>query len=388
MSDTGNRFDIVLPLAEDYHASTMSDTRNPTPIRPGMKARFAGIDYTVAGRAVFGMVEEGVTYYWHEWQLVAADGAIAFLELDEGRWKLMRPFIPTTPIGPQQAGGLGAGASINLDGTGVRVTQNSNARVHFVEGEHTYNVIPGDRVNYIDAGYGNHLYGVEWSRDEIEFYRGRYITEREVLMAFGFSEELKALDRRATKRRSQMVFATVCLVVAFLSFVLWGRAMSGGRLVQKGTLPLASVDQNGVRYGPFTLDPSRRVHRLVISANMTESSAWVGGVLESADETELLDTQRDFWDESGYDDDGRWHESDLRTQRDFIIENPGPYYIRLYVERDNPTGNYQDVSYELRDGVIYPIYFAWLGFITLTLSILFFVLSSKEKLAQMAANAD
>jgi DNA-directed RNA polymerase subunit N (RpoN/RPB10) len=37
----------------------------------------------------------------------------------------------------------------------------------------------------------------------------------------------------------------------------------------------------------------------------------------------------DFWDEEGYDDEGHWHESDTSGARDFILDDPGRYYLYL-----------------------------------------------------------
>ena len=43
----------------------------------------------------------------------------------------------------------------------------------------------------------------------------------------------------------------------------------------------------------------------------------------------------DFWDEAGYDDEGYWHESDLRYGTDFVLDEAGNYYgyIELYSEK-------------------------------------------------------
>src|SRR3712207_7789962 len=48
---------------------------------------YHGREYEVTGRLVYSMEEEGVTYTWDEWQLVAADGDVLYLEHDEGKWK-------------------------------------------------------------------------------------------------------------------------------------------------------------------------------------------------------------------------------------------------------------------------------------------------------------
>ncbi|MCS6859237.1 MAG: DUF4178 domain-containing protein [Abditibacteriales bacterium] len=355
---------------------------NPTPLRLGMKAHIRGTEYELTGRVVLGMVEEGITYYWNEFELVSADGDCLFLEYDEGRWKLTETFVPQNPIGPNEAARLRPGARLVLNGGAVMVTEISRATVHFVEGELTYAAKVGDQVAYLDAGYGNITYTVQWSEDEIEFYRSRMLSDREVLVAFGLRKELAALEAREKRRRSQRMFAAVCLFLSLVAFMGWSVSRGGGTLVGRGEVPLRSIPADGVRFGPVNLNPG--VHRLVIYASMTQASAWVAGVLESEDKVELVGTQRDFWDERGYDADGPWHEWDLRSQFDFVIKQPGRYYVRLYTELDTPSGNYGNAGYELRSGVIYPMYFLFYAIAALTVSIIVFCISMPENLKKLA----
>lgn len=377
----------TVSLAEALRAEEALARRfpNPTPLRLGMKARIKGTEYELTGRIVLGMVEEGVTYYWNEFELISADGDCLFLEYDEGRWKLMETFVPKNPLGPDEAARLRSGSRISLDDGVAIVTQISQSTVHFVQGELTYAATVGDRVRYLDAGYGNGFYTVEWSEDEIEFYRGRMLSDREVLIAFGLRKEIAALDAIGNRRRSQRMFAVVCLFLSLMAFIGWGASLGGGTVVGHGEIPLTSITADGTRFGPVNLNPG--VHRLVIHGSMTQASAWVAGVLESEDEIELVGTQRDLWDESGSDSDGPWHEWDLRSQSDFVIKQPGRYYVRLYAEPDTPYGSYGNVGYELRSGVIYPMYFLFYAIVALIVSIIVFCMSSPETLKKLAESA-
>lgn len=377
----------TVSLAEALRAEKALARRfpNPTPLRLGMKAHIRGTEYELTGRVVMGMMEEGVTYYWNEFELISADGDCLFLECDEGQWKLMETFVPTYPIGPDEAARLRPGARLVLNGGTVTVTEISRATVHFVQGELTYAATVGDQVTYLDAGYGNGFYTVEWSEEEIEFYRGRMLSDREVLTFFGLQKELAALDAIANRKRSQRIFAAVCLFLSLMAFLGWGVALGVGTVVSHGEIPLTSITADGARFGPVNLTPG--VHRLVIQASMTQASAWVAGVLESEDEIELVGTQRDLWDESGSDSDGPWHEWDLRSQTDFVIKQPGRYYVRLYAEPDTPHGSYGNVGYELRRGVVYPMYFLAYAIVALIVSVVVFCVSSPETLKKLAESA-
>jgi hypothetical protein len=360
---------------------------NLTPLRLGMKAMLRGQEYELIGRLVLTTQEEGTTYQWEEFELISADGDVLFLEYDEGQWKLMEPFVPEKPIGPQEIAGLGKGSSVSLDGVNAHITDMGRAEVRFVEGELTFAATVGDTRGYVDATAFNQLYVVEWNEEEIEFYRGQPLSERELFLSFGLREQLAALDIQDRKRRSQQVFAVLCLGLSLISFIAFGIALSSGRVIREESVAIASVPKEGVRFGPITLNQAR-VYRLVIHGSMREASAWVAGVLAGADGRELLGTQRTFWDESGHDSDGYWHESDLRAQSDFVITKPGTYRIHLYAERDNPTGSYGAAGYRLLGGAIYPSYFLTYAIVMLILAVIFFCMGNRATLKKMAESSD
>jgi hypothetical protein len=361
---------------------------NLTPLRLGMKAMLRGQEYELIGRMVLTTQEEGTTYQWDEFELISADGDVLWLEYDEGQWKLMEPFVPAQPIGPQEIAQLSEGSSLPLEGVNATITDIGRAEVRFVEGELTFAATVGDTRGYADASYFNQLYVVEWGEEEIEFYRGQPLTERELFLSFGLREQLAALDVQDRKRRSQQVFAALCLGLSLISFIAFGIALSSGRVIREESVAIASVPQEGFRFGPVTLNPHARIYRLVIHGSMREASAWVAGVLAGADGRELLGTQRTFWDESGHDSDGYWHESDLRAQSDFVITKPGSYRIHLYAERDNPTGSYGAAGYRLLGGAIYPTYFLTYAILTLILAVIFFCIGNRATLKKMAESSD
>lgn len=351
---------------------------NPTPLQIGMTGLWRGQEYTLTGRLVYRMVEEGEVSYWQEFQLVGADGHVLYLEYDEGQWKLMESFVPQRPVGPQEIVHYRVGSSLNLDGTGARVTELCEAAVHFSEGELTFSPDPNETVHFVDARRWNSHYAVEWTMNRVEFYRGQPLSERQVLSLFNLQKQIAALDALTRKRRSRQIFAGYALALSLFAFIAGAAALSSGRVVSQSAIPIESVSADGARFQVGRLDPAKHIHRLAISGSMREASAWVAGVLEAQDGTELIGTQRDFWDESGHDSDGYWHESDLSAQTDFLIRYPGPYFVRLYVERDTARGSFQNVGYRLSEGVLYPTYYFVYAVIVLLIALLFFALSSKK----------
>ncbi|MCS6777940.1 MAG: DUF4178 domain-containing protein [Chloroherpetonaceae bacterium] len=372
-----------IPRAFTYTATLPDFPPHPnrTPLRPGMKASFFGRQYELIGRVVLSMQEEDGTYYWDEFELVSEDGRVLFLEYDEGEWKLMEAFQPAQPLTPEQAWALlQVGTTPPMGMPGLVITERAQKRIEFIQGQLTYRAQIGETAMYADARRLDRLYSIEWTADEIEYYRGMPLAERDVYIAFGLKDIVREMDQRETTRRSQTLFAAVCLVLALLAFIGYGMSLTSGRVIDRNTVPIDAIGPDGVRFGPITLDPGQRLYRLAINGSMDNASAWVAGVLEAADGTELIGTQRDFWDESGYDADGYWHESDLHAQTDFSVQHPGPYFVHLYAEKDPSPGTFGTAGYELRAGVTYPSYLLVYGIGASLVAILFFVLGSWEKL--------
>ena len=360
--------------------------KNVTPINPGMKARFGAVEYELIGRIVWSMVEEGTTYYWQEFQLVGEDGSTYFLEFDEGQWKLSQKFTPLTPFDPN-AESYAPGRHVHLDTTAATVTDRAVGKIEHIEGELTYRAQVGDQIQYLDAKRLNTFYSVEWTEDSIEYYRGKYLSAREVYQAFDLKELLAEIDRKAKARASRSRFAMVCMGTSVVAFILWAMSFGTGQIVSQNSVPVSQIGPDGVRFGPIQLKEVNRVHRLEVSGQMRESSAWVSGVVETAAGDEFFNAQGDFWDESGTDSDGYWHESDLSATSDFVITKPGEYYVRLYAERDTPTASNQVAGYRLMAGVLngaFPLAFA---ITALVVSIIFFAMSNPEAVKSMAEAA-
>jgi hypothetical protein len=69
-------------------------------------------------------------------------------------------------------------------------------------------------------------------------------------------------------------------------------------------------------------------------------AAGLGDLLDEVDAfaepLESLVVTGDFWDEDGYDDEGYWHESETAISRDFLLDEPGRYYVYLELYSQNP----------------------------------------------------
>jgi hypothetical protein len=258
--------------------------RNTTPLRVGMRATFDGRSCELVGRLVMGMVEEGETYFWDEFLLVSPDGHDLFVEYDEGQWRRMEVFLPRNPMTPQQAAQVRLGSHVNLDGHTATVTQVSRMSVHHLEGRLTWPAHIGDNRPYFDADYLGVKYAVEWSQaaGEIEFYRGRALSKREVYTAFGLAHELEAMDAAEQRSNSQLRFAMLCFVMGVLAFIGWFAARSSGEVISRGQAVMAGTGENQFRFGLVRLEPRKNVHRLTVYGQMAGYAGSVRAGLEPA----------------------------------------------------------------------------------------------------------
>jgi hypothetical protein len=130
--------------------------------------------------------------------------------------------------------------------------------------------------------------------------------------------------------------------------------------------------EDGQRFGPYKLDKVNRVYRLRISSQMSSTSMWAQGVVESADAGAVFDVEDEFWDESGSDSDGAWHEWVLEAHKEFRLDAPRDIYIRLFADPEAAAAN-APISFQLEEGVRYPNYFLTFGLIFIFVSFIWLI---------------
>jgi hypothetical protein len=161
---------------------------NPTTVKIGMVGTFSGMSYRVLGRVVMGVVNDGIIFYWNEYNLQADSGESMTLVYEAtdhgGEWRLFTLFEPQFPITAADAATKQIGDPLNLDGTDVRVTLRDSSRVYHIEGQAPEGVDLGDRAEYFNAEAGKSMIVVSWTGDEVECYHGATISASVVAQAF------------------------------------------------------------------------------------------------------------------------------------------------------------------------------------------------------------
>lgn len=204
---------------------------NPTPLRLGATGFLEGQSYRVVGRVVVGMEEDGETYYWQEFNLIDRTGLNATLVWEEGEWKLFTLFEPRNPMTVAEAARKRIGETVNLDGSPTPITLVDESRVYFIEGTAPEGVEVGDIAHYFNADAGERMVVASWTGDEIEFYWGTDLAERDVATAFGFSATAAApgmafqgSEPSSSNPVGKFIPLIIVAVLGFAGYTWWQRA--------------------------------------------------------------------------------------------------------------------------------------------------------------------
>ena len=161
---------------------------NPTRLRLGMHGNFSGTDYQLVGRVVMGVVDEGETYYWNEFNLESRSGKKATLVYEAtergGEWRIFNEFEPECPLTAADAATKHPGDKLNLTGIDVRVTLRDSSRVYFIEGKAPEGLQVGDVAEYFNAEARGVMQVVSWTGDDVEYYNGVNLSPGVVNSAF------------------------------------------------------------------------------------------------------------------------------------------------------------------------------------------------------------
>jgi hypothetical protein len=344
-----------------FAGSNVGRMQNPTPIHHGMKATIGGKEFWAIGIIRYEEPDDDSVSVWHEWVLMNPDGDIRYLEYDEGRWTMTAPF--DSGSGLEGVFGAGSGAVFTIAGKKAMVSESGTCSVTDFEGQIPWEIQRGEQLRYVDLTSGSTLYSAEIAPEtgEIEWFQGRRMQDREVLALFGLEHLLTKLDRRQFVKRDRRFFGLICLALAILSFIMYGVSFGKGKVIASGNTTAQVAGEDGQRFGPYKLDKVNRVYRLRISSQMTSTSMWVQGVLESSDAGAVFDVDEEFWDESGYDE-GAWHEWILEAHKEFRLDAPRDVFVRLYSDPEAAAAN-APISWQLEEGVRYPTYFLTFGLI-------------------------
>ncbi|RME42810.1 MAG: DUF4178 domain-containing protein, partial [Deltaproteobacteria bacterium] len=303
-------------------------------------ALFQGKRYEIVGRLRYEESDEEETWFWDEWFLVSTNGQPLWLTEAEGHFFYFKKFVPVNPVDPRTE----VFQSIDLDGEGPAIVEErGSGKIVFLEGEFTWQARLGEVAFYLDAHRGERRYTIEFTEEEIEFAKGRELEAAFVYRIFKIDkplpspapfeeeteEEISGEDHGWGPVLLTLAGASVCLML--LGFF----GLSQGSVVTQRRLPVPAIAQEP---GIVTLRISNARNAAEIDLETALRQRTFGVTLEIYDEAgekPLFTYETEFWDESGTDIEGYWHESDESEK--ILVRFPRPGRYRLHLAATAPV---------------------------------------------------
>ena len=158
----------------DPTGQTASLAQLASPLYLDATGRIGQNAFRVVGRLVYEY--DGGT--WQEWFLDLEDDQKAWLVEDEGRFTYLLK-APGENVPPFES--VRVGDVLELANRTVTVTEVDEATIVSAEGQFGTQILPGERIGYVDGSAGDDEVGLEYGEREVEVFVGRPIA-REALV--------------------------------------------------------------------------------------------------------------------------------------------------------------------------------------------------------------
>ena len=312
----------------------------PKPIALGDRARIQNVEYVVLGRVEYkgwDQNDKSDTWRWTEWLLGAEDGRMFWLAYDDEAgfvlFQKRRIYHPFNPFSSSQ---------ITVDKAGKKhavVKERYPAQIEGAEGELTWKAQTGDQQYTLDIKGNGRSYSLALANDEIEFYEGISLKEEEIAQAFNNKKWLNQ-SRRTRDRRFVLGFAGIgSITFALLALVLAVILGQSGKKVTTENVTLSA--SNPTVTIPLEVKSTRpvRINMKMLSVLPTNTYAEVDVTVTDPTGEEYDVFSKEFWHETGTDEDGTWNEADYNDAGTFIPLQKGDHQITLAFGENNANLN-------------------------------------------------
>jgi hypothetical protein len=342
------------------------------PITLGMEGTFAGERHQVIGWLRYEGWDDEDRWRWDEWLLASASGQFRWLSYDdEEGFTLYKKITPARPFNPKIA------AAIPVEGGDAKVKERAPAKIIALLGELTWRARVGETLEYIDAEWGGKRYSAEVTPTELELHEGKAMTEVEVWQAFGRDDLIKQVEKvEAGRKPFQFLMAVAALLMLLSCCGSFYATLSGETLLPAQSVTL-TPGEAGKQIIPFEVKSPGAVHQISLQTSLpTNSWAEVEVSVFDTQNNEFDLSAKEFWDETGSDDEGPWHENDLSSSHLFMPDEAGPYQVQIAM--DEATVSSLTVQVTVEDNIILSRYFILYAVICGGLVVLFYVLAYRK----------
>ncbi|MEO0896361.1 MAG: hypothetical protein AAFY71_08195 [Bacteroidota bacterium] len=310
-------------------------------------------------------------WVYDEWLMMDENKTYKYLIEDKTGYWLSEEIVPEVPM------------LLNSDyrmqfyqGEPMRQVQEfGTAEVIFFEGESNYDIKKGDSVRfsmYRDKGLD---YSAEWRMKdeeeikEIEFFRERPISKKQVIEAFGNNEQVTELQENEGFAKfvyNMALFGALAMLIMGIYAIA-----NNGKLISSQSIPLSSLTQvEGVMSGAIDI-PGPGLYKLEMRASGIAQNSEMYVLAYVMDEQKNVVNTLDgtFSYYSGYDSEGSWTESSTRSKKRFKTNKAGKYYLQLHGNSERTQTGQVDVF--LRSGVMMGRYYLMALILFVVIAIIF-----------------
>ncbi|HSH04768.1 MAG TPA: DUF4178 domain-containing protein [Anaerolineae bacterium] len=135
------------------------------------EGKIGGREFRVLGRLRY-QYDAG---FWDEWFISFTDEEPGWLVEDEGTYKYYRKVTITEKLPAYHE--IKVGSEIRVNGRKMFVVEKGEARIAGGEGQLAFEIVPGEKLYYVDGTNGENLMSIEFYEDEIEVSLGRPVDE-------------------------------------------------------------------------------------------------------------------------------------------------------------------------------------------------------------------
>lgn len=303
----------------------------PAPIKLGQHLKLPDGIYFVLGRVLYEGRDDEDIWRWTEWLLGSADGRLFWLSYDkEAGFVLFRKLRLREPV-QQRFIPIG-------DGQKVPIKERYPANIIGAEGELTFRAKAGDKLTMIEGAAHGKKYSVQQTLTEIEAYEGTPISGKAIAEALGdetWANRIDSSTTRAALFSSIGLFAFIFAAIALAMFVV---TSSSGELIGKQVLNLSTA-QREARF-PTNLEANGRPIQVKLwlqSGIPVSTYAEVEVNVTAPNEIETFIFEKEFYYETGRDEDGPWTERDYFGDAAFTVGLSGTHTIELTLSEASPS---------------------------------------------------
>lgn len=322
-----------------------------------------------------GRDTEGL-WQWEEWFSAGKNGYLWLrYDLDEKTYALFKQLDIPQPIDL---------AEIKLDKNialspeeRFKIQEIGKAKIVAVAGKVPWKADVGDVINYADGNYYRNIYTLEWSKDEVEIYKGKKINEKALFTGLHMHQELAELIKKKRNELKWDLLRVILWLVTVASFTASLLFLGNGKVIysQKVTvcpdeIPFSTNSLNSlncidtkVPLGPINLTNTNRVYKIHVDNYSATHTNWVSldVNLLNATQQPVSGFEGDFWVEDWHEDGQSGTEANYKAEKLFRLTEPGQYFLDMEADKQNPNNEIDTFNIKITEDTILVRYFILLG---------------------------